>query len=566
MESQVCQCFGRDKRIRIVIIFACLISSQLFYEKETAASTKVSDPSDNKKSILTQKLFTRGETVYQKQCSVCHGPAGGGDGKAAYLLYPKPRDFIRDKFRLVSTINMQATDEDLFTTITRGMPGSAMPSWGHLSAKDRWALVYYVRYLSELKTYEDSGEINEEMKKKGISWKVKEKMINKEIADEKLIKVSPEPPVTPETLKSGQELFIASCAGCHGPQGRGDGQQEQKDNLGYPVKPRDLTAGIFKGSSASEDLYYRMIAGLPGSPMPSYVEALTQEQIWDLIHFVQTLTNPEAEAKTRLNQISINSKKVDSEINADPLWEEWSKIDPTSIGLTPLWWRNERAEKVEVKIVYNQDRMAIYLSWNDPTQDDDAVAMHAFSDGAAIQFSIDTDPPFFGMGNPQYPVYMWHWKAGWQNTSEGRKDIETRYPNIGADWYLSDKHYQHGEKFDPKASSAKYHDPQFLTAWGAGNPVADVEKTKNAEQAIAEGLGTYKAYPAAATNVDANGVWKDGQWHVVFVRSLEASDKKDLQLNRAKVVSIAFAVWDGSAHDRNGQKSVSIWNELVIGQ
>ena len=221
---------------------------------------------------------------------------------------------------------------------------------------------------------------------------------------------------------------------------------------------------------------------------------------------------------------------------------------------------------MEVKIVNNQDKIAIYLSWNDPTQDDDVVAVHAFSDGAAVQLSIDKEPPFFGMGNPQDPVYMWHWKAGWQNTSEGRKDIETRYPNIGADWYASDKHYQHGEKFDPKESSAKYHDPQFLTAWGAGNPVADVEKTKNAEQAVAEGMGTYKAYPSAATDVDANGVWKDGQWHVVFVRSLKAADKKDLQLSGTKMVSIAFAVWDGSAHDRNGQKSVSIWNKLVVGK
>ena len=95
--------------------------------------------------------------------------------------------------------------------------------------------------------------------------------------------------------------------------------------------------------------------------------------------------------------------------------------------------------------------------------------------------------------------------------------------------------------------------------------MADVEKTKNAEQAVAEGLETYKAYPSAAADVDANCVWKDGQWHVVFVRSLKAADKKDLQLSGSKMVSIAFAVWDGSVHDRNGQKSVSIWNELLIG-
>ncbi|HLF18706.1 MAG TPA: c-type cytochrome [Candidatus Omnitrophota bacterium] len=535
------------------------ISLGMNKEAESQGSYKENPP-------VTKELFSRGETLYQKQCSVCHGPQGKGDGKAAYLLSPKPRDFVGDKFRFISTTNQQATDEDLFKVITRGMAGSSMPPWAHLRERDRWALVYYVRYLSEADEFKESGKVLEKGIKNEFSWNDIKEIVNKQIASENIIKIPPEPEVTQETLVRGRELFVVSCAGCHGLQGRGDGQQNMTDSQGLPTKPRDLTAGIFKSDSSSEELYFRMMAGMPGTPMPSYNGVFTQEQIWDLIHFVQTLTTPEAEARARLKQTTINSKKINLDINPDPLWEEWSKIEPISIGLTPLWWRDERIEKVDVKVVYNQDKMAIYLSWNDPIQDDDVVAMQAFSDGAALQFSMKKDPPFFGMGNPQDSVYMWHWKSGWQNTTDGRKDIESRYPNIGTDWYSSDKHYQHGEEFDPKESSAKYHDPQFLTAWGAGNPVADVEKTENAEQAVAAGQGTYKAYPAAATDVDANGVWKDGRWHVVFVRSLKVSNKKDLQLDRANTVSIAFAIWDGSAHDRNGQKSVSIWNELVIGK
>ena len=111
------------------------------------------------KPQVTQELFSRGEALYQKQCSVCHGLEGRGDGKASYLLYPKPRDFVGDKFRLISTTNQQATDDDLFEVITRGMAGSSMPPWEHLSEKDRWALVYYVRYLSEIDDHIDSGDI-----------------------------------------------------------------------------------------------------------------------------------------------------------------------------------------------------------------------------------------------------------------------------------------------------------------------------------------------------------------------------------------------------------------------
>jgi mono/diheme cytochrome c family protein len=63
-------------------------------------------------------------------------------------LHPRPRDFSRGKFLVVSTDNRVPTDEDLFQTISRGMPGSAMPSWAHLPEQDRRDLVRYVRALT----------------------------------------------------------------------------------------------------------------------------------------------------------------------------------------------------------------------------------------------------------------------------------------------------------------------------------------------------------------------------------------------------------------------------------
>ncbi|HLU48935.1 MAG TPA: cytochrome c, partial [Planctomycetota bacterium] len=90
----------------------------------------------------------RGRELYAKQCASCHGATGRGDGPVAWLLSPKPRDFTKMSFRLVSTESSMATDEDLFATITRGMPGSAMPPWAHLSEEDRWALAGEVKRLT----------------------------------------------------------------------------------------------------------------------------------------------------------------------------------------------------------------------------------------------------------------------------------------------------------------------------------------------------------------------------------------------------------------------------------
>jgi mono/diheme cytochrome c family protein len=92
---------------------------------------------------------SRGAQLYARQCVACHGDAGLGDGEAAYLLYPKPRDFRAGIYRYTSTWEGVPTDDDLYRTLSRGMPGSAMPSWAHLSEEDRRALVAHVKSLAE---------------------------------------------------------------------------------------------------------------------------------------------------------------------------------------------------------------------------------------------------------------------------------------------------------------------------------------------------------------------------------------------------------------------------------
>src|SRR5262249_39663277 len=88
-----------------------------------------------------------GPRLYARHCQACHGEAGDGNGPAARVLYPRPRNFRGAKFRLVTTSNGIPTDRDLLAVITRGMPGSAMFSFGHLSDADRAALVAHVRTL-----------------------------------------------------------------------------------------------------------------------------------------------------------------------------------------------------------------------------------------------------------------------------------------------------------------------------------------------------------------------------------------------------------------------------------
>lgn len=467
----------------------------------------------------TPELLATGQRLYEKQCAVCHGAQGAGDGPAAYLLYPKPRDFTQNEFRLVSTSSMQATNEDLFRTITRGMPGSAMPSWEALTPRERWALVYYVRRLTKTAEPIDPAAV---------------------------IQVPPETAATPEGMARGREIFVQACASCHGPLGKGDGQRAMTDNAGFPVRPRDLTAGIFKGSSESRDLYYRIAAGLPGSPMPSYAGAYADEQIWDLVHYVRSLIPPGVEERVRLRHQTILARRVRGEIPSDPSAESWNAAPSVSVAVTPLWWRNQRIERIEVRALHNGSELAVRLAWDDPTLDDSTLRPQSFSDGVAVQFSLESDPPFFGMGAAGAPVQIWHWKAAWQQDQQGWRDVDQAYPALAVDGY-------------PAAQ-----DPQFMSGWGAGNPLSDARHPRAAEEADAQGLGTLTSRAPEFQQVQAAGVWHAGRWTVVLRGPMASAAQDGLRLKTGSSAQVAFAVWDGHAQDRNGQKSVSIWNTLQL--
>ncbi len=82
-----------------------------------------------------------GETTFQANCVVCHGPDARGNGPMAQTLNPPPADLT------ASHVDAH-TDGDMFGWIENGYPGSAMPGFsGQLSETEVWQLVNYVRSL-----------------------------------------------------------------------------------------------------------------------------------------------------------------------------------------------------------------------------------------------------------------------------------------------------------------------------------------------------------------------------------------------------------------------------------
>lgn len=210
----------------------------------------------------------RGGRLYQTHCAVCHGSTGGGDGPAAVFFEGEtlPRDLTRGYFRNRSTLDLPTVD-DVFLTITHGMPGSAMAGFKDLSTQDRRDLAAYVLTL------------------------------NRRPADRKPAPVPEPPPISPELVERGKELIqMASCAQCHGEDLRGlDGEDRGfawTDESGRPVpRSADLTSGVFKSGSSPSRLYRTLYYGRPGAPMPCYNEMFaSDEERWALVHFLRSLS------------------------------------------------------------------------------------------------------------------------------------------------------------------------------------------------------------------------------------------------------------------------------------
>ena len=50
-----------------------------------------------------------------------------------------------------------------------------------------------------------------------------------------------------------------------------------------------LTSGVFRAGSESADLYRSISTGVNGTPMPAYASTFEPEDIWAMVHFIQSL-------------------------------------------------------------------------------------------------------------------------------------------------------------------------------------------------------------------------------------------------------------------------------------
>ncbi|MEX0978682.1 MAG: cytochrome c [Pirellulales bacterium] len=229
----------------------------------------------------------RGQALYQQHCSVCHGPYGRGNGPATREWYTGnyPRNFWYGKYKSRTTeYGTLPTDFDLYRTLTRGLYGSTMPSFRHLSERDRWSLVQFIKSLATFYDEFDETVVNlfDPRSKPFLPHP---------------LEIEVEPPVTLESVTRGRILFIEQgCVSCHQEKkakpvglGRSEGNFNWYDEMNRPIQhSRDLTTGVFRAGAAASDVY-RIISGGPNlGPMPNYLKLPVQDR-WALVHYVRSV-------------------------------------------------------------------------------------------------------------------------------------------------------------------------------------------------------------------------------------------------------------------------------------
>ncbi|MEN6450629.1 MAG: c-type cytochrome [Thermoguttaceae bacterium] len=273
--------------------------------------------------------------LFRRHCAGCHGVSGDGAGPAAAALDPYPRDFRDGVFKFTSTAGgAKPLRADLLRTLRQGVHGTAMPSFQKLTDRQLEALVACVQYLAirgETELYVIQQVVDDDAPLPLDASEVIDAIVSptvrswKEAGAARIVAPQPVPTATPGTrsasIARGRTLFnssAAQCAKCHGSAGDGHGQQtelydrwnqrkvgatpEESRRLAsrfrLPVErlhARDFTLGAFRGGDRPIDQYWRIDAGIKGTPMPASGPAagspgaLKPNQIWDLVHFVRSL-------------------------------------------------------------------------------------------------------------------------------------------------------------------------------------------------------------------------------------------------------------------------------------
>ncbi|MHB9032210.1 MAG: c-type cytochrome [Anaerolineae bacterium] len=209
---------------------------------------------------LSLDVLDRGKMIFIRECYVCHGDNGRGDGPYRAVIQPGPPDFG------VLSNYTDYKDADYFWRISEGVPWTAMPAWKEVyhDESDRWALVHYIRAIFTQTEEKPAAPAP------GEDFNFPE-----------FYKTSMRYPATVSASR-GQSIYLTTCATCHGTSGIGDGANGAYLN----PTPMDFRKLITETIESEAQPFAQVTFGVKDTAMPSWGEFLRIDQRWDVVKYV----------------------------------------------------------------------------------------------------------------------------------------------------------------------------------------------------------------------------------------------------------------------------------------
>ena len=253
---------------------------------------KLYNAEDEEKPILVgvEKL-KQGQEQYILYCRACHGVNGDGKGPAGIGLIPPPRDFTSEnlafKFGGVAAGELPP-DQELLRIIKGGLDGTAMLAWD-IPDGTILDIIQYIKTFNPVWGEDELGEVVE-------------------------ITADPFGGSSTTAVALGKKLYHskAQCLLCHpayGTQeeiynwgveltGRGatnfrpsmfEPEAKLSEAFGNKLLPIDFGRQPIKAGSSPNELFKTIAAGIGGTAMPMWKDALPDKEIWAISHFVSNI-------------------------------------------------------------------------------------------------------------------------------------------------------------------------------------------------------------------------------------------------------------------------------------
>ena len=488
--------------------------------------------------VGTEAQRESGKNLYLKFCSQCHGEKGDGEGYATPHLFPKPRNFTTGKFKVRSTPNgALPPHQDLVNIIRRGMPYTSMPDWPTLADQQVSDLAYFMTTFSA--DFSNPENVPQP------------------------VPLPSGPNATEESIELGKKLYAESgCVQCHGTLGRGDGPTAPtlKDDLGDPIRAADLSQSwTFRGGSSREDIFRTMSTGFNGTPMPSFLDALTPEQRWAITDFIVSLSGNTGPGYSNL----VIARHVQDPIDLARGAASFESAPVVRFPIVGQIMEPGRAfhpptTSVTVQAIYDAESLALLVRWHDMS------AQKTGKNGLSLPVPPEEEEWLPGVG------------AAGGSTGSVFGEAEVAPTPVGQAQPPADPFAE--AEVAPAGQPSEFSDAVAIqiptqVPTGARKPYFIFGEPQNPvdlwffdlarpDPLQFTGRGSGDIAPNDTGDLTGVASYDQGEWSVIFKRPLRATS--GAAFLPGQFLPVAFSVWDGYSRERGNRRGLTSWYSIYV--